>query len=240
MRRSAGVEEAALEVDGLGVRAGGRDVLGGVSFGVARGEVLAVLGPNGAGKTTLLEALAGLRPYEGRVRAMGRVVERFADRARAIAFLPDEAVLPEEASVRTALGLARAGTLAARFGVSDDVLGARASEVSRGESKRAELAATLGLGRPIALLDEPFAALDPRQLAALLPAFREVVRDAAVVVTVHQMSTAERVADRLLLLSAGRAIAHGTLEELRARAGRPGAALDEVFLALLEAEDARA
>jgi ABC-type multidrug transport system ATPase subunit len=153
--------------------------------------------------------------------------------------MPEADVLPEEATLGTALGLAARDGLVETFGLGP-LLDARATEVSRGEAKRAQLCAALRLGRPIALLDEPFAAFDPLQLRRLLPQFRAAVRGAGVLVTVHQMRTAELVADRLLLLCEGRAIACGTPEELRRRAGAESAALDEVFLRLLDQEEGRA
>jgi ABC-type multidrug transport system ATPase subunit len=150
--------------------------------------------------------------------------------------MPDDVLLPQEASLGDALGLSRDDALVGTLELSS-LLSARATEVSKGEAKRAQLAATLKLGRPVVLLDEPFGAFDPRQLRALLPLFRGAVAEVAVVVTVHQMRTAEIVADRLLLLSGGRAIAFGTLDELRARIDAPRASLDDIFLRLLDAEN---
>jgi ABC-type multidrug transport system ATPase subunit len=229
-----------LEVRDLGVVAGGREVLRGVCFDARAGEVVAVLGPNGSGKTTLLEAIAGLRhAARGTVSIEGRALRRFRDRATRLAFMPQDDVLPEEAPLGIALGLRPDDALVAAFELGP-LLGARATEVSWGESKRAQLCATLKIGRPVVLLDEPFGAFDPRQLRALLPIFREASRDAAVVVTVHQMRTAELVAHRLVLLSGAGAIAFGTLEELRVRASAPEASLDEIFLRLLDEEAPRA
>lgn len=225
-----------LSVHELSVRAGGRSVLHKVSLDVAAGEVVAVLGPNGSGKSTLLETIAGLRAgYSGRVSLEGKELRTFSERTRCLALMPDQQLLPEEARLGVALGLSRSDELVTAFGL-EGLLSARATELSRGESKRAQLAATLTLRRPVALLDEPFGAFDPRQMLRLLPLFRSATTRMAVLVTVHQMRTAELIADRLLLLSAGRALAFGTLEELRSHAGAPGASLDDVFLHLLERE----
>jgi len=232
--RARAADRFRLVASGVGVVAAGRTILSDVSLDVARGEVVAILGPNGSGKTTLIEAIAGLRPdATGSVALGGRALATFRDRASAMSFMPDEAVLPEETTLATALALGAGAPLVERFDLGA-LLGARAREISRGESKRAQLCAALALGRPVVLLDEPFVALDPLQLRSLLPMFRDAARDAAVVVTIHQMSTAELVADRLLLLAGGRAIAFGTLDELRERASAPGAHLDEVFLRLLD------
>jgi ABC-type multidrug transport system ATPase subunit len=233
-RMSVASPSDSLDVDALALQIAGRRILAGISFRAAAGEILAVLGPNGAGKTTLLDCVAGLRAVErGSTRWRGRELQTLRSRAAVMAYMPDEIELPSEASVRIALDVSPQSAAVEALGVGR-LLEARGDELSRGESKRVQLAATLARGRPVILLDEPFAAFDPRQLRTLLPIVRTLARDAAVVVTVHQMRTAELLADRMLLLAEGRVLACGTLEELRARIERPAATLDEVFLALLD------
>jgi ABC-2 type transport system ATP-binding protein len=206
----------------------------GASLSAARGEVVAIVGPNGAGKTTLLECIAGLRMIEaGTVRWSDQALRSLRDRARVLAYMPDELALPDEMSVALALGLMRDAASVTALDVGR-LLHARGRELSRGEAKRVQLAGALAVDRPLLLLDEPFGAFDPRQLRALLPSFRELVRARAVLVTVHQMRTAELIADRVVLLAGGRVVADGTVGELRARAGLPDAPFDDVFLALLE------
>jgi ABC-type multidrug transport system ATPase subunit len=229
-----------LEVDSLTVcaqHAGRAIVLDRVSLTAAPGEILAVLGPNGAGKTTLLEALVHLRPVtSGSVRWKGRALTTFADRAATFAFMPDEAVFPEEASVRLVLG----GEHGEDLGVAP-LWDRSAGELSRGESKRVWLAWALALDRPVVVLDEPFAAFDPVQMDGVLDVVRKRARaGSTVIVSIHQMATAERVADRILLIAEGKVVAFGTLAELRELAGSGAgtgacadASLEEVFRALV-------
>jgi ABC-2 type transport system ATP-binding protein len=224
--------EGQLEVAALSARAGGRDVLADISFESRTGEIVAVVGPNGAGKTTLLECLAGLRPSSGEVRFGGRSLRSFADRAAAISYMPDEVELPNETSVAVALGI-ESSPYAAKLDV-EKFLAVRGNELSRGEQKRCQLCAAFDAARPVILLDEPLGAFDPRQLRALLPVLRDVANQRAIVLTVHQMRSAELVADRIVMLAAGRIIASGTVGELRDRAGLADAPFDDVFLALLD------
>jgi ABC-2 type transport system ATP-binding protein len=224
-----------LDVRDLSVRGSQGNLLSGVSFQVERGEILAVLGPNGAGKTTLLEAIAGLRVASGALAIAGKPLRSFADRTGLLSYMPDEIILPEELTLGSALALKPGMALVEQLAIGP-LLSVGSAQVSRGEAKRAQLAAALTTARPVALLDEPFGAFDPRQLRALLPVFREAVRDRAVLVTIHQMRSAELLADRLLLLCEGRVVALGTLDALRAKAQLPKATLDEVFLRLLDAE----
>jgi ABC-2 type transport system ATP-binding protein len=193
------------------------------------GEVTAVIGPNGAGKTTLLESIAGLRRTNtGSIRAEGRVLHRFADFARTFAYLPDAGVLPPEATVRTLVEHAASrasreiASRALREGLAiEPLLSKPVGTLSRGEHQRVELYCTLVLGRPIAVLDEPFSTFDPLQLRNLLALVREVAREStAIVASVHQLADAERVADRVLILVDGRNLAFGDRASLRSRDAR--------------------
>jgi ABC-2 type transport system ATP-binding protein len=234
----------ALTVRGVTVRVGPRALLEDVGFDASPGEVVAVIGPNGAGKTTLLEAVLGLRRVDsGAVTFGGVPLVRFADRARTMAYLPDSTEPPPELTVRECVAHAlrfrpRGEPLlrALRASLSMDRLADSASGVlSRGERQRVALFCALAVERPVVVLDEPFSAFDPLQLRGVLDAVRRVAASGvAVVTTVHQLADAQKVADRLLLLSEGRRVAWGDLSGLRAQAGLTGGGLDEVFVALLE------
>jgi ABC-2 type transport system ATP-binding protein len=120
-----------------------------------------------------------------------------------------------------------------RLGVAR-LASARAGELSRGEKRRVALFAALATARPVIVLDEPLGAFDPRQMIDVLDVLRGRARGgAALLVSVHQMSDAEKLADKLLLVDEGRLLAAGTFDELAARAG--ARSLEAVFLALLEA-----
>jgi ABC-2 type transport system ATP-binding protein len=239
-----------LHVEGLCLSRGGLCVLDEVSFSLKPGEILAVLGPNGAGKTTLLETVAGLRrPDRGRVRLGENVLSGLAEHARVFSFLLDEAELPGEVRVATLLDAVKrrrgipaglADRLIQRLGLVS-LLGARASELSRGERRRVALFDTLCTGRPVLVMDEPFGVFDPLQLLDILALIRErAAAGPAMLLSLHQMSDAEKIAARCLLMRQGRVIALGTLAELRQRAGLPGGSLEDIFLALLSEQQSHA
>jgi ABC-type multidrug transport system ATPase subunit len=228
-----------LDVDSVTVHRGERRVLDRASFRVRRGQIVAVVGPNGAGKTTLLEAVLGLRSGTGRVIFDGETLDVFRARAAVFAYMPDESALPEEASVDTILRAShreptRREREARRFGITA-FLDRGARELSRGEAKRVWLAATVLLERPVLVLDEPFGAFDPLQLDEVLPAVKDAIgSDGIALVTVHQMTIAERIADHIVILAEGRVVAEGTIAELRADSAVPAdASLEDVFRALL-------
>lgn len=234
-------ESPLLSVEDATLQVAGRRLVDAVGFTVRAGELTAVIGPNGAGKTSLLETVVGLRPATGRVQLSGQRLERFAQRARAFSYLPDQPELPPETTVRTLVEHARAHALGTVDGVElrrllaiEPLLDKGAGVLSRGERQRVALFSTLMLGRPVVVLDEPFSAFDPLQLRDVLGAVRLVLETgAAVLASIHQLSHAEEIADRILLMRDGRALAFGTLAELRAEVGGPERSLEEVFVAVL-------
>lgn len=216
---------ADLEARAVTVVRGDRAVLRDVSLTARAGEVTCILGPNGAGKSTLARALAGLLPFTGSVRVGGEPVERMRarKRARALAFVPQRselvAPLPVQAvveqgrfargddakAVRHAMELTQVTALAAR----------PFTQLSEGERRRVLLARALATEAKVLVLDEPTAALDVRHALELLARLRELAGDGlCVVVVLHVLDEARRVADRVLLLNEGRAALEGAPGEV--------------------------
>lgn len=212
-----------LSVEGLRVELGGRVVLDGVSAAFAPGRVTAVLGANGAGKSTLLRAMAALVPAQsGRVTFEGVDVVAIParERAKAIGYLPQDAAVHWNMAVRDLVALGRlphgdtnARAIDAALAATDTeaLAGRRVRQLSGGERARVLLARVLA-GEPRWLLaDEPLASLDPLhqlETLALLRAASE--RGMGVVVVLHDLTLAARVADDVLLLRGGALLAQGT------------------------------
>jgi ABC-type multidrug transport system ATPase subunit len=211
------------------------------SFEVRHGEVLGLIGPNGAGKSTLLECLAGLLAADGgEVLIDGRAVAP-GGRHSQLMYLPDGIIPWPDQPADWILDFANAlyggdgswrGELADVLGLHE-LRGRRLGALSKGQRKRVLLALTLLTPQRIVLLDEPFDGLDLRQTREAIVLFRRIAAGGrSLVVSIHSMSDAARICDRLVLLSDGNTIAEGTLAELRIRAGVPDGDLEEVFLAL--------
>ena len=217
-----------LAAEGLSLALGGRAILSDVSVGFEPGRVTAILGPNGAGKSTLLSCLAGLQPVDaGAVLIDGRPRTAWSRRALAqrIGYLPQVSDVHWDVDVETLVGLGRFARQG-RWGASaadraavekamlaTDILAFSARTVtslSGGERARVLLARALA-GEPAWLLaDEPLANLDPAHQLDALDCLRAVAQaGAGVVVVLHDLNHAARVADRVLMLRAGRVVAHG-------------------------------
>jgi ABC-2 type transport system ATP-binding protein len=115
-------------------------------------------------------------------------------------------------------------------------MGERAGRLSRGEKRRVLLFTALCSSRPVIVLDEPLAAFDPLQLLDVLAVLRDrAAAGVTLLVSAHQMSDAEKIASRVLVLDAGTAIAYGSLAQLREQTGRTEGSLEDVVLELLRA-----
>lgn len=230
-----------LQGIGLSKRFGTYRALDHVSFAVAPGEILGLIGPNGAGKSTLLEGVTGLLPMDAGRVLWGERPLAPAERRQVLWYQPDD-VLP---FARQPVGITLAffrrlhGTPAEEFeGLLGDlelgpVLHQPMQTLSKGFRRRALLALALSSRRPVLLLDEPFDGFDLRQSLAVMALLRRFRDDRAMILSIHQLSRAEKICDRFLLLDQGRVLGLGTLDELRDQAGLgPTADLEEVFLAL--------
>jgi len=215
-------------VDGLVKRYGERTVVDGVSLEVRAGELVALLGPNGAGKTTTVEIVEGYRQADGgRVSVLGTDPARGGRtlRARVGLMLQNGGIDPRARPRET---LVQYGRFHADPRDADellDLVGLRAVARTRyrllsgGERQRLGLALAL-VGRPeVLILDEPTAGMDPEARAAtraIVAAEREA--GAAILLTSHDLVDVERLADRIVIIDAGRVVADGSPETLRAGA----------------------
>jgi ABC-2 type transport system ATP-binding protein len=213
-----------LEVTGLVKRYGRTVAVAGLDLIAHHGAVTAVLGPNGAGKTTLIECCEGLRtPDGGTIRVLGQDPRRggAALRARVGVMLQDGGLPMSARPVPLLRHLARLHAapqpvepLVERLGI-DRFAAVPVRRLSGGQRQRLALAAAL-VGRPeVVFLDEPGAGLDPQSRLAVTEVVTDLVAGGvAVLLTTHDMEEAERLADQVLVVDAGRVVAAGTPAEL--------------------------
>ena len=222
-----------LAAEGVHKSYGAQVALKGVSLEARAGERVACIGPNGAGKTTLLTILAGIQPPDtGMVRAQGdagwvpqtpALYDRLTAAENLRLFARLEHIADADAAVERMLeqtGLRER---------ADD----RVGQLSGGNRQRLNVAIGLLSSPPVLLMDEPSAALDPRQRERLWRYLGGLSEDGtAVVYSTHTVSEVEHNADRVLVLADGELLFWGTPDELRQRAGLEGD-LESAFVAFL-------
>jgi len=234
-----------IEAIGLQKHYGDTQAVKGIDLSVQPGEIFGFLGPNGAGKTTTIKMLVGLlRPSSGVARIGGYDVQREPIAAKSlIGYVPDQPYLPEKLTAREFLSF-----IGGLYQVDQATIRRRGEELlrlfdlhnrgdelvggfSHGMRQKAALAGAL-LHNPRAFfLDEPTVGLDPRSARLIKDILREVAdRGTAVFMSTHILEIAERMCDRVAIISQGQVIAIGTIEELRA--GRSAESLEDIFLEL--------
>ncbi|MDE0700623.1 MAG: ABC transporter ATP-binding protein [Acidimicrobiaceae bacterium] len=213
----------ALSCRGLKVAFRGREVLCGVDLELGAGEWLGLIGPNGAGKSTLLRSIAGLVAYDGTVALTdGRVPS-----ARDLSLVPQTPLWPSGMTVAEYVLLGRTAHLSWLASESrsdrqvvasvlrrlslEDFAERLVTNLSGGEAQRVVLARALAQQTRIILLDEPTSALDLGHQSAVLELVDELRRSdgLTVIAAMHDLSTAARFADRLVLINEGRLVADG-------------------------------
>ncbi|WP_330330493.1 ATP-binding cassette domain-containing protein [Streptomyces sp. NBC_00536] len=229
------MDDMMIEVQDVSKAFGATRALDGVSLGAERGTVLGLLGHNGAGKTTLVNILSTLAlPTAGRALVAGLDVTRDAEEVRRrIGLTGQYAAVDETLSGRDNLILiarllgasrAQAAVRADELLEVFDLTGAasrKAKTYSGGMRRRLDLAAGL-VGHPdVIFLDEPTTGLDPAARRALWEIVKVLVKDGTtVLLTTQYLDEADYLADSITVLAAGRVIASGTADELKARIGR--------------------
>ena len=228
------VTEEILDVAGVSVSLGGRQVLDNVSFTVGPGQFTGLIGPNGAGKTTLLRVILGLqRPTAGSVAVLGRPRSR---RNLSIGYVPQKVLLDPDMPMR-ARDLVALGLDGHRFGIplssrarrdavaemlhavdAERFADARVGNLSGGEQQRVLIAHAL-ISRPrLLLLDEPLANLDIGSVQEIISLLARIAatQQVAVLLSAHEMNPLLPVMDRIVYLAGGRAASGTTAEVVQA------------------------
>ncbi|MER5555823.1 amino acid ABC transporter ATP-binding protein [Streptomyces sp. NPDC002793] len=239
----------AIDVRGLRKSFGTLEVLAGIDFSVARGEVVCVIGPSGSGKSTLLRCVNLLEePTSGTVmvggaevtdpdvdidkvrRRIGMVFQSFNLFPHLTALenltLPQRRVLGRDKAEAARIARERL----ARVGLTDKE-SAYPAQLSGGQQQRVAIARALAMDPELMLFDEPTSALDPELVGDVLAVMRSLADEGmTMLVVTHEMSFAREVADRVVFMDGGVIVEEGTPEQV---IGAPGHARTRSFLARL-------
>jgi ABC-2 type transport system ATP-binding protein len=226
-----------IRIENLVKTFGAKRAVDGVSFEVARGEVLGFLGPNGAGKSTTMRMITGFfPPSAGRISVGGHdVVDSPLEAKRLIGYLPEAAPSYPDMTVAGFLGFAAemrgldgAARKHALQRVVDlcflsSVLYQSIETLSKGYKHRTCLAQALIHDPEVLVLDEPTDGLDPNQKHEVRNLIRELGRAKAVVFSTHILEEVDAACTRAIIIDRGRIVANGTPAELRALSAHAGA-----------------
>jgi len=238
-------DDEILRLEGLTKRYGSFTAVDGLDLRVRRGEIFGFLGPNGAGKTTTIRMVAGvLQPTEGRVLLGGDDLARAPMEAKQrLGYIPDRPYLYEKLSggefLRFVAGLwghngdateERADRMLELFDLApwkDELI----ESYSHGMRQKLLITSAMLHQPEMIVVDEPMVGLDPRAARILKDLFRTYAEGGGTVfLSTHTLEVAEALCDRIAILNAGRVIAFGTMDQLRAEADAGGAHLEEIFL----------
>jgi ABC-2 type transport system ATP-binding protein len=225
-----------IRIENLVKTFGAKRAVDGISFEVARGEVLGFLGPNGAGKSTTMRMITGfMPPSSGRVTVGGHdVAESPLEAKRLIGYLPENAAsypdmtvqgfLEFAAEMRGLKGAARRKAVGrvVELCFLGSVLRQSIDTLSKGYKHRTCLAQALIHDPEVLIMDEPTDGLDPNQKHEVRNLIREIGRTKAIIFSTHILEEVDAACTRAIIIDRGRIVASGTPDEL----GRP---LDEVF-----------
>ena len=226
--------DVMIYANGLSKRYGAFKALDDVSFEVRKGEVVGFLGPNGAGKSTTMRILTCfISPTSGTAKVRGHdVFDDTLSVRSSLGYLPQRAPLYLEMTVYEYLEFAarirnldpgnfkkRARTVVEICGLAQS-LSKEIRHLSHGYRQRVGLAQALIHDPPILILDEPTSDLDPNERTEFLNYLKQIGKDRTVLLSTHNLKEVEAACARAIIVSRGRVVADGPLDEIRAKSGR--------------------
>ena len=204
-----------------------------INIDIKKGEILGLLGPNGAGKTTTLRMLTGfLKPSAGSIRVKDHEIDHQPIEIKKImGYLPESAPLYHDMLTYDYLNyiaeirdiphdskLARIRELGDLCGL-DDVMHKPIGELSKGYRQRVGLAHAMLSDPEILILDEPTSGLDPNQIVEIRDIIKRIGKQKTIILSTHILSEAEAACDRIVIISQGKIVADGDVENLKRSAG---------------------
>jgi len=215
-------------------------VLKNVSLTVPVGSITGIIGPNGAGKSTLIKVITGFEFQEkGEVFIDGKEMKNFNMRKSKLSYMPENMVLYPEYFVSDFLDFFKVAQgyedLELFNSLSlDTVLNKKIGHLSKGWHQRLKLYVALANEKSIVVLDEPFDGFDPVQMKDIIGIFKSQNKNGrSFILSIHQLSDAEKICDYFVLLDAGEVVACGSLDELKDKFSCNSKSLEEIFLKVL-------
>ncbi|MFD2924335.1 ABC transporter ATP-binding protein [Halobacillus naozhouensis] len=244
--------KSLLHIDNLHGGYTHKNVLHGISFDVFPKEIVGLIGLNGAGKSTTIKHVIGMmQAKKGKVAINGTTFEQDPENYRQqLAYIPEMPILYDELTLYEHLHLT-----AMAYNVPEDLFKKRLDPLlkefrlekklnwfpvhfSKGMRQKVMIMCAFLIEPELYIVDEPFVGLDPLGIQSYLQWMDEMKENGAgVLMSTHILATAEKYCDRFVILHDGKIRAMGTLDELRQSFNKPGASLDDIYIALTKEEN---
>ena len=224
--------ETLVSINDLSKKFGSLKAVDGISFSVAKGEVLGFLGPNGAGKTTTMRMIMGyFPPTSGRVEVCGLNVQEKSMQLRSkIGYLPEGGPLYGDMTAQSFLDFI--GRIRGLSGVAlrsrmdfvvealhlGDVLKQNIDTLSKGYKRRVALAQAIIHDPEVLVLDEPTDGLDPNQKHDVRELIKSMAKDKAIIISTHILEEVGAICARTVIISRGKLVATGSPDDIMLRA----------------------
>jgi len=226
--------DVMIYANDLTKRFGALRALDRINFEVRRGEIVGFLGPNGAGKSTTMRILTCfISPTEGTAKVHGHdVFDESLEVRRRVGYLPQRAPLYPDMNVWEYLRFTADmrglddGTFKSRMRKIVDVCGlakflsSDIGTLSHGYRQRVGLGQALVHDPPILILDEPTSDLDPNEKAEVIKYIKEIGKERTILLSTHNLAEVEASCARAIIISSGRIVADGPLDEIRGKSGK--------------------
>jgi len=214
--------------------------LNNISFDINKGGITGIIGPNGAGKTTLLDIITGFQQQDsGKVLYKNKILKSFNEKKRIFSYMPENMQIYPESYTGEYLSFIQKTTGCFRNDLIEilelkKVISKRIKFLSKGYHQRLKIFSSLANRKNIVVLDEPFDGFDPIQLIEILNLIKsENKAGRTFILSIHQLFDAEKICSQYILLDEGKAVASGTILELRSIFKAENASLEEIFIKAL-------
>ncbi len=228
-----------ISVNNLSVFFGKFTALNNISFTTENSHITGIVGPNGAGKSTLLKSIAGLIPnIKGQIVVEDKIITDFNDAKPYISFMPEFLEIYPNLKVYEFLEFIKESSSLSFYNDAVEhleiynVWNKYIDVLSKGYKQRLKIIAALSMDRKYIILDEPFDGFDPLQIEKLAKFIKSDNRK--FVITVHNLSYADKICDYIVILNNGNLVSNGYLSDLKNRYKKDN--LEEIFIEVIKNE----
>jgi len=214
-------------------------ILENISFEIPEDSITGIIGPNGAGKSTILKIITGFEYSDaGEIYFNKKKISAFSEKMSLFSYMPEYLDIYHNYYLQDFIEFIQKTTKYVNTALIDklnlaSVKNKKIKILSKGYKQRVKLFLALSNNKPIVVLDEPFDGFDPIQLIDILELIKSENKGRTFLLSIHQLSDAEKLCDNYILLNEGRVVAQGTIETLKNKFGQVNTSLEQLFISAL-------